>query len=827
MIIAGQYSQRQHTPYTPFQVDHNFLADRLQRQEQMYATADDMMSKYPNYLEGDKADRDKLVNDLKNMQQGVVDKYESGDMLAGNKKLYSAMRDVSTQWKEGGKAYHLQANYTAAQDWQKEQRQRLEKGEINQFQYYASVKDSLENFKTFGDDGQINSFSGRSRMNYVDADKFMMERLKLFQEQYTEEYGPPTREGGYMVWRKVGKKEIREEDIIKGLRDSWLAKARETGQLQDEYRYKKDAGTITTTPEEVLTPFQKRMSSSQEGLAVVDAVVGKSPEDQYLALSQVVGLTDHNLNVDKDMFIANENYREQIMTGVRNLLDTDYKSSSTDYEVGRKLVDEGLGDAMVYNLWEKDLAETYAEPYALMGRKLELKIEQDIREDIYEKFRLQSALQSERYSQSMKLAEYKAGLERGNKLWLRQVERANVLERPRAYGPATVGNLKALNPIPGIGELRYDESTNGIKFPGSGFMWRNTDEKTYDRAEEVFKMWYNNVASDELRSQVKGFDHNGKLVNQGPSLDGSLYHQRGAVAREFTQFFNNNYLKAQQSSPLEGDMPAQTFEEQREMGSYAFGAASQGADIFEIDPKTNTPVKIEYKDFIARVNDANPDDSKLFGGLDKAPLMYHFRTSPYNTVGLPSGMYVTLPKTAGRWPGYGKGERRFIIGDPDKSRSEMYKPLQEMFTNVRRNPEKPGITRDPNGNIYVYRSQLANNGEIQTVAQMWRQTGADMYSPLIKDSEGNMTVDNSYSTNLALSEKELLRMFENPGNRVTFSQDELIASFDQAYKTQNPSDATSLNLERAVQKEKRLISDRYTRDNIGQYGLDDLDYFDE
>jgi hypothetical protein len=825
-IIAGQYQPFRREEYVPVKIDFALLSDRLQKQEQMFSTMDDALSKHPNYLSGDKEDRDKLVKEFSDMRSNVVGAFEQGNMLQGNKKLYSAVRDVSASWKEGGKAYAMQSNYSAAQAWQKEQRERLEKKEITQYQYAMSVKDSLDGFKTFGPNGEINSFSGRSRAQYIDPDKYMMERLPLYKADLEEKYGPPQRIAGKLVFMKEGLKTVREEDILESLRDSWLAAARQTGQLDDEFRFKRESGVIDVNDDEVISPFAKKVSNYQASRAVFSSA--KTPQEQLKALDAISDNLGAPLSVDSENFIKNKKYRDEVLKAVDGLIKNGEDKSKLDYDAAKEYIDAGKTESLVHKLWEKDVAETFARPYAEMGSFREKTVDMEITNDIYEEFKLKYALQ-----------ERKAELQRNEKLFWRKLETAEILDRPVVHGP--VLNETGNPALKDVGALAL--GPNGeLKLPGSGLFGRYSDKPTAERADAMFELWARTVAPAHIKDQIRGWVPTSnpnmtpaeklRTINEGGSnLNGAMYHQNRYVNSEFVKWFNNQ-MTVQRSTVLEGNRPAMNEKESQAMGNQIFSRASN-SDIFMIDEDNNV-VPVTYEQFASTVTKARQTGGQNNGPKDQvtptgaAPVYYQFAMNPLQSV-LPAGDYVTVPGTDSKG---NATNQRFIIGTNTKARQEAYKPVHEMYQTITKNPRAHGVQTDVVGNIYVYKPAIQQSGKLGFDAQVWRRNQDGTYSPLKgTDQQGRPVVDQSIKedfSSIPNTDKKARQIFETYSEIPTFSERTILSSIDESLQSDGTMDETSRIFTDVKRKNQSYLTNRYTYETTGLVSPDQLqDLLDE
>lgn len=290
------------------------LAKALQQQQGGLDAARTLSEIPVDALEG--ADTEYAANVRKNLASTVdelTNIYKNQGVAAGARARSKAIRDIKRMQLPGGDVYELAQRKKQFSEYQKTQAERLQKGEITPAQYYMAVTNAKNEYDKAGGYGGKQKLNLAKKMNQVDFDEFandFLDNLKASSDIYGSfKYQPET---GQIYYDKTKVDELTAQKVFDTLSSAYMNAASKTGQLSDEYAYRKQAGliedkdiredaksvvdlaeTVDLTNPDSVKALQKQLVALGYDTGGVDGKMGEKTKNAIAEANKLAGLTDN------------------------------------------------------------------------------------------------------------------------------------------------------------------------------------------------------------------------------------------------------------------------------------------------------------------------------------------------------------------------------------------------------------------------------------------------------------------------------------------------------------------------------------------------------
>ena len=231
-----------------FTPNFQLLAEGIKAQQGRLDTARALSDLPIQALQGkDTEMADQLRQKYNNQIDSVVDIFSNQGINAGNKALRDLSREIKRSHLPGGDAYELNQRLKNFTEFQKDQQERLQKGEIRPEQYWASTTNALNVYNKAGGYGSKANLNLRARAQKVDLDKIANNYLKNYKADLVEGEHYHVRDGKLLL-TKEGRKYIDQDEVQKDLENLYRQRLGDTGELSDVYSYRSQGKEFTKEP---------------------------------------------------------------------------------------------------------------------------------------------------------------------------------------------------------------------------------------------------------------------------------------------------------------------------------------------------------------------------------------------------------------------------------------------------------------------------------------------------------------------------------------------------------------------------------------------------
>lgn len=248
-----------------FVPNFELLAQSLEQKQNNFDQVNQLASTSFNSLEGkDTETRDLMIKERNDFIDNLANEYARGTSQ-GDKALNDMKRKIVRDHLPGGKAYSIQNQYNTYTEFAKSQKERLEKGEITEASYWASVVKPLEDYKPLGigdDPSNPRNMGLQSRTKAEDVDKFINEFVKEEVAQKVDNgfFNIGQDKNGYLIYKNKKGEILREEDVRQRAVTALQSRLEETGQMRDQYQYDQHRGIASPlTREEYQLNYQEQL----------------------------------------------------------------------------------------------------------------------------------------------------------------------------------------------------------------------------------------------------------------------------------------------------------------------------------------------------------------------------------------------------------------------------------------------------------------------------------------------------------------------------------------------------------------------------------------
>ena len=234
--LRSTYLPQQYMP------NFDFLAQALATQQGQYDEVQQASQRLPQHIQADQTDVLAYKALQERRMQEVASAYKEKGLQGGNMARTKLMTDIKNDFAPTGKAYGFEANYRAVGAYQEALKEQLKEGKITKDVYDKVIERSLTEFKSYGEDGTYNQFSGYNPSAYVDVQKKIDDLAKGFETDALNgnAIGPGGRKvgktmNGQYFYMDTDKQEfIRDEDIRAFVRSTAYADSEISGYLRQE-----------------------------------------------------------------------------------------------------------------------------------------------------------------------------------------------------------------------------------------------------------------------------------------------------------------------------------------------------------------------------------------------------------------------------------------------------------------------------------------------------------------------------------------------------------------------------------------------------------------
>jgi hypothetical protein len=243
----------QHVPlrstFVPKLFTPNFdLYNQLLSEEQKtYSVASSLKDTPIDALQGaDEQYAQQLRQELTGKVDDISNMYKT-DLNAARRASRDLIRDTGRRTTPGGDIYELAARKKQFVDFQTEEQKRLQKGEINSDQYWASVQKAKAAYDQEGGYANKANLGLTARQQQVNFDKFaneFLDNLKADGTVHSSMYVDPST--GNLLFDKTKVTQLEAAKVQQTLSQAYKNAASATGQLYDMYDYRSSTGQIQT-----------------------------------------------------------------------------------------------------------------------------------------------------------------------------------------------------------------------------------------------------------------------------------------------------------------------------------------------------------------------------------------------------------------------------------------------------------------------------------------------------------------------------------------------------------------------------------------------------
>jgi hypothetical protein len=277
----------------PWIPDFQLLGDAISRQQNFMDEQRKMALIPTDGLTGKDADYAKEIN---NRRLGIIDKaaetYTDQGINAGNKYLRDMTMEIMREELPGGASYDLKERKKNYLEFAKKERERVQKGEIEQHQYWASVVRPLEEYNT----DEAGGYKGGATLNLssraksVDVDKLAKEYISTHPTwQKAWETGEIRTRNGKLIYRKDGIKQNDVKKIERELQSLLRQRMQETGELKDLFEYTKKYNPAAIKDETtLLSEKMQEYSNTETSINVLDGIDKNSSEIEIKQAQKVI-----------------------------------------------------------------------------------------------------------------------------------------------------------------------------------------------------------------------------------------------------------------------------------------------------------------------------------------------------------------------------------------------------------------------------------------------------------------------------------------------------------------------------------------------------------
>lgn len=243
----------QHVPlrstFVPKLFTPNFdLYNQLLSEEQKtYSIASSLKDTPIDALQGaDEQYAQQLRQELTGKVDDISNMYKT-DLNAARRASRDLIRDTGRRTTPGGDIYELAARKKQFIDFQTKEQERLQKGEINSDQYWASVQKAKAAYDQEGGYANKANLGLTARQQQVNFDKFandFLDNLKADGTVHSSMYVDP--QTGNLLFDKTKVTQLEAAKVQQTLSQAYKNAASATGQLYDMYDYRSSTGQIQT-----------------------------------------------------------------------------------------------------------------------------------------------------------------------------------------------------------------------------------------------------------------------------------------------------------------------------------------------------------------------------------------------------------------------------------------------------------------------------------------------------------------------------------------------------------------------------------------------------
>lgn len=248
MSKLNKYSQRQsvRSNFVPkeFGINVGLYKGLLDNEQKTYNKLQAIGDIPIEALEGsDTLYAQKLRKSLYDDIDKVSKSYKEKGVSSGKRGTRDLLRSIKRRVLPGGDIYELKARKQKFGKFLGEQQKRLEKGDIDQFQFNQSVSAAKKQYDADGGYGNKAKLNLSSRTNAVNFDKFAQDFVKNYKDTELLNQSGMKIVNGRFVYDEQKVKGVEGQRVMNELKAAYRNAASATGQLEDRFNTQNSDGS--------------------------------------------------------------------------------------------------------------------------------------------------------------------------------------------------------------------------------------------------------------------------------------------------------------------------------------------------------------------------------------------------------------------------------------------------------------------------------------------------------------------------------------------------------------------------------------------------------